>query len=80
MYTAIINSFNKCRDKVYDDLNEKFKINIIIQRFDDNFIHKPSGLIFDKDKKVIAKYLNNIVLPLNDNDIEICNMYKFDCK
>lgn len=44
-----------------------------------NYVHKDTGLVFDKNtRKVIGKQLENgNIRPINRSDIEICQKYKF---
>jgi hypothetical protein len=46
-----------------------------------NYVHEPTKLIFNKDtKKAIGKYDadDQNILPLTEQDIEVCHQYKFD--
>lgn len=77
------------KTKKDSDILEKMKANIsenikICRNQYGNYEHTKSGLILDKfDKKVIGKQSVNdkgdsVILPLTADDIETCNLYKFN--
>lgn len=75
--------FSKYKIKpVLSTLESKRTLYVIEEDEANNFVHKQTGFIFDRQtQKVIGKYDSegaNKIIALNESDIDTCNQYKFD--
>ena len=74
----ILNKENQ-KENIVDKLDLSLNSVIIKRNSFGNYVHSPTKFVFNKDNKsVIGKEdEKGQILPLNKNDIDICNKYKF---
>ena len=67
------------KENIVDKLDLSLNSVIIKKNSFGNYVHSPTKFVFNKDNKSVVGKEDEAgqILPLNKNDIDICNKYKF---
>lgn len=70
---------NKDKKPVIKTLQTKIPT-IQIRNIDGRYIHEETSIVFNENRKAIGKLVGEETVELSENDIDICNKFKFDFK
>ena len=63
--------------KYHKQYNKLKKQKIILKKFNENFYHPITNLVFSKDKKVIGFRCNELIKELDEEHKNLCNIWRF---